>query len=169
MTRFGLGFLVALSMFLSGFVGSAVAETVRGDDGWFVVEFPLPVTAKKQSGKTTAQSVGYTSYVWDAASGQQSWSTNQSTFEKPIAPAYDNMINSGLKAVNMTLRSRKAITVDGVNGVEFIGDSADGIAGRTRLFVVSPRAFAVTYTGPKGSELSAPVEAYFRSFHFTRH
>jgi hypothetical protein len=67
----------------------------------------------------------------------------------------------------MTLRSVNPVAVDRLQGIEYFGDrSADGIAGRARVFIDKTHLYQVIYTGPQGTESSPPVEAYIQSFHF---
>jgi hypothetical protein len=165
MVRFGLRLLAALSACLC-LVGSLSAETLRSEQGQFVVDFPLHPTLEKMDGRTADGSASFTRLTWCVASGKQGWCVFLTTYDKPITNNPEYMMHGGLKAANMTLRSANPVVVDRLQGIEYYGDrAADGIAGRVRVFIASTRLYQVIYSGPKGTETSPPVEAYMKSFH----
>jgi hypothetical protein len=75
---------------------------------------------------------------------------------------YQHNIDGLAKAINGKLRSQTTITVNGLNGREFLFDGA-GIVLRVREFISGEVFFGLSYVGPVGSENNKPVATFLDS------
>lgn len=161
---------IALLSVISVFTGYAVAEDgfpVSDERAHVHVIMPAkPAMTVNQDRDAKSKSGGLKQeQSWKVIRNGGMWLVSSTVLPKDVAYDQPSQIAVNIaKASNGALIDRRPISLDGVEGLEFLFKDKSFI-NRWRIFLIDPQTLVdIRYVGPPGTETTNEVERYFDSF-----
>ena len=139
--------------------------TFRSTDGKFNVL--LPETPQEKTETTQSEHGPYTTHLFVVRSDPNvfliGWVDYDPAFNFNRTAELEANRDNFCKGINATLKTSRALTLDGYSAIEFKADTAD----RTfwsRVYMVGRRPYQIVIGAPKGTEESTAATKFFSSF-----